>query len=89
MMLELSRFYGLVIKLMYNDSGQHNKPHVHVYYGDYRASVGVDGEILAGSLPVKQLRLIQAWLILHENEVYGAWNKAVSGQAFDRIEPLS
>ncbi len=47
-MPELSRFYGLTIKLMYNDNGQHNKPHVHVYYGDFTASVGVDGELLAG-----------------------------------------
>lgn len=88
-MPELSRFYGLVIKLMYNDTGQHNKPHVHVYYGDYSASIGVDGELLAGSLPLKQVRLVQAWLILHEEEVYGAWNNAVSGKSFERIEPLS
>ena len=88
-MPELSRFYGLAIKLMYNDNGQHNKPHVHVYYGDYAASVGVDGELLAGSLPVKQLRLVQAWLVLHEEEAYGAWNNAVSGKPFERIAPLS
>lgn len=88
-MPELSRFYGLIIKLIYLDDAQHHKPHVHVYYGEYEASVGVDGELLAGSLPVKQLRLVQAWLILHEDEVYAAWNKAVAGMRFDRIEPLS
>ena len=49
-MPEISRFYGIIIKMIYQDTGQHNKPHVHVYYGDYRASVGIDGEPLAGSL---------------------------------------
>ena len=36
-MPEISRFYGIIIKMIYQDTGQHNKPHVHVYYGDYRA----------------------------------------------------
>ena len=45
--------------------------------------------MLAGGLPKKQLRLVQAWLIIHENEVYDAWNKAVSGKEFEKIAPLS
>lgn len=88
-MPELSRFYGIIIKLLYRDNSQHHKPHVHVYYGEYEASIGVDGELLAGSLPVKQLKLVQAWLILHEDEVYAAWNRAVAGNPFDKITPLS
>ncbi len=88
-MPELSRFYGLIIKMLFMDDEQHHKPHVHVYYGEYRASIGIDGELLAGSLPVKQLRLVQAWLVLHEDEAYAAWNKAVSGEAFEKIAPLS
>ena len=50
-MPEISRFYGLIVKMIYMDNEQHHKPHVHVYYGDYEASVGIDGELLAGSLP--------------------------------------
>lgn len=88
-MPELARFFGIVIKLVYRDTGQRNKPHVHVYYGEYEASVGIDGELLAGALPVKQLRLVQAWLILHEEEAYAAWNNAVAGKPFDKIDPLS
>lgn len=87
-MPELSGFMGIIIKMLFKDTGQHNKPHIHVYYGEYEASVGIDGELLAGSLPVKQLKLVNAWLIIHEEEVYAAWNKAVKGEAFERIEPL-
>lgn len=50
--------------------------------------VGVDGELLAGSLPVKQLKLVQAWVVIHEEELYEAWNKAVRNEPFDKIEPL-
>lgn len=87
-MPELSRFFGIVVKMLYMDNLQHNKPHIHVYYGDYEASVGIDGELLAGSMPVKQLKIIQAWVIIHEDELYKAWNMAVKGEAFGKIEPL-
>ena len=45
-MPEISRFYGLVIKMIFNDNDKHHKPHVHVYYGEYEASVALDGEVL-------------------------------------------
>lgn len=41
-MPELCRFYSIIIKMIYMDEGQHHKPHFHVFYGEYRASVGVD-----------------------------------------------
>lgn len=87
-MPELCRFYGIIIKMLFSDIGQHNKPHIHAYYQDYEASIGIDGELLAGSIPVKQLKLIQAWLILHEDELYACWNKAVQNIPFGKIEPL-
>ena len=87
-MPELSRFFNIIIKMIFNDDSQHYKPHFHVYYAEYVASVGIDGELLAGSLPVKQLRLVQAWAAIHEDELYKAWNNAVKGIPFDKIAPL-
>ena len=61
-MPELSRFEGMVIKMLFNETVQHNKPHVHVTYGEYRVSVGIDGELLTGSLPQKQFKmLVDGW----------------------------
>ena len=80
-MPELCRFYNIVIKMLYSDNS-------HVYYAEFEASVGVDGELLAGSLPVKQLKLVQAWAAIHEEELYAAWNKAVRNEPFGKIEPL-
>ena len=65
-MPELCRFYNIVIKMIFSDTDKHHKPHFHVYYNEYEASVGVDGELIAGSLPVKQLKLVQAWAAIHE-----------------------
>lgn len=87
-MPELSRFMGIVIKMLFKDTVQHNKPYIHAYYGEYEASIGIDGELLAGSIPVKQLRMIQAWLAIHEDEAYAAWNMAVQGEQFNKIDPL-
>lgn len=85
---EISRFQGMVIKLIFLDNDKHNKPHVHVYYGEYEASVGLDGELLSGSIPLKKLKLLQDWMILHEDELYKAWNNAVQGLPFEDIKPL-
>ncbi len=87
-MPELSRFFGIVVKLLFMDTSKHHKPHVHVFYGEHEASVAVDGELLAGSLPERQYRIVVGWLALHEDEVYRAWNNAVRGIAFDKIKPL-
>lgn len=87
-MPELSRFQGMIIRLLYSDNVQHNKPHVHVYCAEYEASVGIDGELLAGTLPIKKLIILQAWIILHEDELYKAWNSAVRNEPFEKIEPL-
>ena len=88
-MPELSRFKGMVIYMLFYDTKHHNKPHIHVYCGEFEASIGIDGELMAGSLPRKQLIFVQAWLALHEEEAYAAWNKAVQGVHFDKIAPLA
>lgn len=79
---------ALLSILLFKDTQHHNKPHVHVYYGEYEASIGIDGELLAGSLPRRQMKIVVGWLALHEEEVYAAWNKAVQGQHFDKVRPM-
>lgn len=87
-MPELSRFAGMIIYMLFCDVKQHNKPHVHVYYGEFEAVIGVDGELLAGSLPHKQLKIVTGWLAFHEEDVYKAWNLAVKGEHFEKIPPM-
>ena len=87
-MPELSRFEGMIIYMLFRDNKEYNKPHVHVYYGEYKASIGIDGELLAGKLPSKQLKMVVGWLALHEEEAYAAWNLAVTGEHFEKISQL-
>lgn len=87
-MPELSRFAGIIIYMLFRDIGQHSKPHVHVYYGEYEAVIGIDGELLAGALPRRQLRMVVGWLAYHEEEAYAAWNQAVQGEHFSKIPPM-
>lgn len=87
-MPELSNFAGIYVYLRFGDTVQHYKPHVHVQYGDYAAVVSLDGELLAGSIPKKQFKILVGWLALREEEVYRAWNRAVRCEHFEKVRPL-
>ena len=75
------------IYLRFYDTKQHHKPHVHVKYNEDEAVVALDGELLSGELPVKQRRILDGWMALHEEEAYAAWNLAVQGKQFEKIVP--
>lgn len=87
-MPELSRFFNIIVRMQFSDIGQHNKPHIHVQYAEYNAVVALDGELLSGNIPVKQFRMVEAWMTIHEDELYKAWNDAVRNIPFAKIEPL-
>jgi hypothetical protein len=85
----ISMFYGIIIRLFLLDNKHHNTPHIHAKYGEFDVSIGIsDGELLAGELPRKQLRLVQAWIELHRDELMADWELAVSGEAPYKIAPL-
>jgi hypothetical protein len=69
----ISQFYGILIYLYRELNGQHNKPHIHAQYGDFEMSVSFEGEIIVGSFPNKQRKLVEAWVALHEDELNAAW----------------
>jgi len=84
----ISMFYGIIIR-MYFAPGEHNPPHFHAYYNEYTATISLDTmEILEGSLPKRQLRLIQAWAELHIDELWGNWRLAMNGETPYKINPL-
>ena len=83
----LSRFKGITVRMFFNDTQQHYKPHVHVEYSGNKAVIGLDGELLEGALPRRQYNLILGWLALHEEEIYKAWYQAIKNEQFDKIDP--
>ena len=86
-MPELSRFFGLLIKIQYRD---HDPPHIHVWYGGKdRATVDIyDAVMLQGDLPRSQYALVAAWIYLHQQELEDAWNGSRSGKKPRKISPL-
>jgi len=71
------------------DNKHHNTPHIHAKYAEFEASIAIDeGEILAGKLPKKQLRLVQAWIELHKDELIADWEISISGENPYKIKPL-
>ncbi|MGZ9124796.1 MAG: DUF4160 domain-containing protein [Candidatus Binatia bacterium] len=82
-------FYGIVVLMYYFDNKKHHQPHVHVECGDDEAVISIpDGGILEGALRTAKLKLVQAWIEIHQEELMRDWNQAVTGQAIFRIEPL-
>ena len=81
----LSMFYGVIISMFYKD---HNPPHIHIQYAEYKAIVDFNGDILEGELPVKQRKLIEAWIVLHQDELYANWQLAKDKQSLFKIDPL-
>ncbi len=69
--------------------GPHHLPHFHAYYHDDVTVVGLDPvDVIAGSLPRRQLRLVEAWAELHQHELMADWERLQSGEAPLPIAPL-
>ncbi len=85
----ISMFFGILVTIMFEDNDRHNLPHIHVRYSGAKASIAIeDGRILAGSIPPKQLKMVQAWIEIHKDELYADWELAVAGEQPFRIAPL-
>ncbi len=88
-MPELSRFFGIIIRMYMGAGIQHNKPHFHAYYQETVAIYGIDPvELISGSLPLRQSRFVEAWAELHISELPYDWDRLQKGQAPIPIEPL-
>ncbi len=82
-------FYGLIISLYYLDNKQHKLPHIHVRYGELEAVFKIpDGELLEGKLPRGKVKLVQAWIEIHQESLMADWELATSGQKIFSIDPL-
>lgn len=81
-------FFGIIVRMQNERGGRHNKPHIHALYGENEIVVGVDGEILEGDFPNKQLKLLLAWIAIHEDELKANWELLSKGDGYFKIEPL-
>ena len=85
-MPEISLFGGIRITMYYSD---HNPPHFHAEYGDFRALVDIQrGYVISGALPARQLKYVLAWSEMHQDELMQNWELAKDAKPLNRINPL-
>jgi hypothetical protein len=89
-MPELSRFYGIIIRMFVEIGGPHHRAHFHAYYQDQVGIFALDPiELIAGELPRRQQRLVEAWAELHQAELLADWERLQAGQTPLPIAPLA
>jgi hypothetical protein len=88
-MAVISMFYGIIVSMYFFDMRRHHIPHIHVKYQDQEVVVAIpSGEILEGELASKRLKLLQAWIEIHQDELMADWELASQGQSVFKIDPL-
>ena len=85
-MPEISLFYGIRITMYYED---HNPPHFHAFYNEYEAMFDFNGNLLDGKFPKKELKLVEAWSIIHKKELEANWLLSKNCEKLFEIRPLS
>lgn len=80
----LSKFYGIIIR-MYFQQSEHNPPHIHAIYSEDVAAIDIQTcEVLEGYLPPKALDMVKEWISIHREDLIQIWNS----QEFKKLSPL-
>ncbi len=85
-MPEISRFFGIIITINYND---HPPPHFHVRYAGQKATIDIRTlTVLAGKLSPRVFGMVMEWASLHQTELLENWDLARQQQPLNKIDPL-
>lgn len=84
----LSIFYGIIVRMYRENGGKHNMPHIHVEYAGEEMVMSLEGEILEGRIPKNKLKLLEAWVEIHREDLEANWKLLSEGEQFFRIDPL-
>lgn len=85
-MPEISRFYGIVIRMFFND---HPPSHFHASYGDQEALIAIDTlAVIAGELSPRAMGLVAEWASQHRDELRQNWARARELEPMAKIDPL-
>lgn len=82
----ISEYYGIVIAMYYRE---HGVPHFHATYAGATVVVSIQtGEVIAGGVPARALRLVREWWDLHRDELQLNWARAQEQVPLVSIDPL-
>jgi hypothetical protein len=75
-MPEIARFYGIIIKIFFQN--EHNPPHIHAVYNEHNGIFSIHAmEMLEGDLPIKAQKLVKEWGELYANELMAMWENKI------------
>ncbi len=80
----ISMFYGIIVMMYFIDNKKHKKPHLHVKYQDQEAVISIP----EGKIKSNKLKLVQAWIEIHKEDLMADWELAVNGEHPFPVEPL-
>ena len=84
MMPEITRFYGIIIKMFFKPK-EHESSHIHALYGEYMGCFNIKTmQMTEGDLPKKAQELVTEWLEMHQNELQEMWET----QNIKKLPPL-
>jgi hypothetical protein len=64
-------------------------PHIHAKYQSVEAIIAIpDGALLEGNLPINKMKLVQAWIEIHKDELMADWDLAIKGEPLFKIDSL-
>lgn len=84
----LSTFFGIIVRMYREIGGKHNMPHIHAEYSGDEIVIALDGTILEGEIPKNRLKLLEAWMEIHREDLEANWKLLSNGEQFFRIDPL-
>lgn len=84
----LSTFFGIIVRMYREVGGKHNMPHLHAEYSGDEIVIALDGTILEGGIPKNKLKLLEAWMEIHREDLEANWKLLTNGEQFFRIDPL-
>jgi hypothetical protein len=84
----LSVFFGIIVRMYREESGKHHLPHIHAEYSGSEVVVSLDGTVLEGEIPRSKMKLLEAWMEIHKDDLEANWQLLSVGEQSFRIDPL-
>ena len=84
----LSIFYGIIVRMYREAGGRHKLPHIHAEFSGEEVVVALDGTVLEGEIPKGKMKLLDAWMEIHRDDLEANWKLLSGGEQFFRIDPL-
>jgi hypothetical protein len=84
----LSVFFGIIVKMYREHPGKHHLPHLHAEYSGDEVAIGLDGTVLEGHIPTAKMKLLEAWIEIHREDLEANWELLSAGEQPFKIDPL-